>query len=553
MKFSIPVSRLVLVASLLGRILCVPLAGNDRLGDHPYDVDQQVRHVRTRYQPSRLVDIPLHVDDTAPKAVADFENDERRSALEPQTPSKGIGKSIEAESVTLAARGDASTDQADTAVTGTAAGEVEDVAIYMDENSQTDSTETKIIPIISPATPSSSSTSSSASSSSSSSPAVTTLKPKTKRTNLSSYLSFNKANQKLIKPIKHTKLTNTPPSTNDDTPTILPDTTTTTTTFTHPGFLPQRLPGITYAPYDLTGCRSPANITSDFATIAQTRLYSSVRIYGVDCSQVLHTLRAASSVSSPPLKLFLGIFSLSDLSSQLTTLIKDVQTFALTEKLAVDDVWTNMIDTISVGNELVNNGQATPAQVLAAVRTVRQVLRREGYFGPVVTVDTFVAVLNHPELCSSSDVDYCAVNVHPFFDAHTEAERAGEFVRRQVMNLREVITPKSQAQAQGTGLSQGGTTDMIGGGERRKKRVVVTETGWPKQGNANYRAVPGRWEQKTAVEGVMKAWREGSQRGFVGDDGGDFELYLFTAFDDEWKKADKGTFYAEQFWGIHDR
>ncbi|EGO55092.1 hypothetical protein NEUTE1DRAFT_102550 [Neurospora tetrasperma FGSC 2508] len=548
MKLLIPVFRFVLVASLLGRILCVPLAGND------------IRHVRTRYQPSRLVDIPLHVDDTAPKAIADFENDGRKSTPELQTPSTGTGQSIEAEGVILAARGDASTDQADTAVTGTDI-EVEEVAIYTDENAQTVSTETNTIPIVSPATPSSSSTSSSASSSSSSSPAViTTLKPKTKRTNRSSYLSFNKANQKLIKPIKHTKLTNTPPSTNDDTPTILPDTTTTTTTtttFTHPGFLPQRLPGITYAPYDLTGCRSPANITSDFAIIAQTRLYSSVRIYGVDCSQVLHTLRAASSVSSPPLKLFLGIFSLSDLSSQLTTLIKDVQTFAVTEKISVDDVWTNMIDTISVGNELVNNGQATPAQVLAAVRTVRKVLRREGYRGPVVTVDTFVAVLQHPELCSSSEVDYCAVNVHPFFDAHTEAERAGEFVRRQVMNLREVINPKTQAQAQAQGndLSQGtdpnqGKGDK--GGERRKKRVVVTETGWPKQGNANYRAVPGRWEQKTAVEGVMKAWREGSQRGFVGDDG-DFELYLFTAFDDEWKKADKGTFYAEQFWGIHDR
>lgn len=471
--------------------------------------------------------------------------------MELQTPSTGIGQSTEAESVTLAARGDASTDQADIAMTATGT-EVEEVAIYMDENSQTVNTETNIIPITSQPTPSSSSTSSSTSSSSSASRAVTTLKPKTKRTNRSSYLSFNKANQKLIKPpIKHT---NTPPSTNDDTPTFFPDT---TTTFTHPGFLPQRLPGITYAPYDLTGCRSPANITSDFATIAQTRLYSSVRIYGVDCSQVLHTLRAASSVSSPPLKLFLGIYSLSDLSSQLTTLIKDVQTFALTENIPVDEVWTNMIDTISVGNELVNNGQATPAQVLAAVRTVREVLRREGYFGPVVTVDTFVAVLNHPELCSSSDVDYCAVNVHPFFDAHTEAERAGEFVRRQVMNLREVIAnPKTQAQAQaqaqGTDPNQG--TDINqGGGERRKKRVVVTETGWPKQGNANYRAIPGRWEQQRAVEGVMKAWREGSQRGFVGDDGGDFEMYLFTAFDDEWKKADQGTFYAEQFWGIHDR
>ncbi|KAJ4400889.1 Cell surface mannoprotein mp65 [Neurospora sp. IMI 360204] len=278
--------------------------------------------------------------------------------------------------MTLAARGDTSTDQADTAVTATAT-EVEEVVIYVDENAQTVSTETNIIPIISQATPSSSSTSSSASSASSSSPAETTLKPKTKRT---------KANKKLIKPTKPTKLINTPPSTNNTT--IL--TNTNTTTHIHPGFYPQRLPGITYAPYDLTGCRSPSNIASDFSRIARTGLYSTVRIYGVDCSQVLHTLRAASSVS-PPLKLFLGIFHLSDLSSQIKTLVQDVQTFAATtttsssphKKTTVEEVWNNMIDTISVGNELVNNGQATPAQVLAAVRRVREALRREGYQGPV--------------------------------------------------------------------------------------------------------------------------------------------------------------------------
>lgn len=182
-----------------------------------------------------------------------------------------------------------------------------------------------------------------------------------------------------------------------------------------------------------------------------------------------------------------------------------------------------------------NNGQATPAQVLAAVRTVRQALRREGYQGPVVTVDTFVAVLAHPQLCSSPDTDYCAVNVHPFFDPHTVAGQAGNFVRRQVLNIREATNPKTQA-----------TTEKEG----KQKRVVVTETGWPKQGNANYKAVPGRAEQKRAVEGVMKVWKEGRERGF-GDDG-DFEVYMFTAFDDEWKVAEKGTFYAEQFWGIQN-
>ncbi|KAK1775918.1 glycoside hydrolase family 17 protein [Copromyces sp. CBS 386.78] len=388
------------------------------------------------------------------------------------------------------------------------------VNVHVDENARTISTETDVIPIISQPT---------LSSSSFSSPAETTLKPlRTKRTNLSSYLSYNKVNTKLIKPTK--------PSTPSTNTTKFHTNATATTTLIHPGFSPQRLPGITYAPYDLTGCRSPQNIAKDFSRIAKTGRYSVVRIYGVDCSQVLNTLRAASSASAfgPPLKLFLGIFHLSDLNGQITTLVKDVQTFAATSspKRSVQEVWDTLIDTISVGNELVNNGQATPAQVLAAVRRVREALRREGYNGPVVTVDTFVAVLAHPQLCSSPDTDYCAVNIHPFFDAHTNAVQAGNFVKRQVLNIREATS------------EQGG----------KQKRVVVTETGWPTQGNANYKAVPGRQEQKAAVEGVMTVWNEAAQRQF-GDDG-DFEVFLFTAFDDEWKLADKGTFYAEQYWGM---
>lgn len=431
--------------------------------------------------------------------------------------------------------------------------EVEEVVIYVNGETQTLSTERDIIPIISHTT----SAPSSFASSSSATTAETTFKPKTKRTNISSYLSYNKFNKKLAKTLKPTKPTSQSPNTQPTNKTVHANT---TVTHLHPGFTPQRLPGVTYAPYDLSGCRSPANIASDFRKIAKTGLYSTVRIYGVDCSQVLHTLRAASAVSvtgqpqGTPLKLFLGIFNLSDLTGQITTLVKDVQTFASSNpgngkpgpKMSVQQVWDTMIDTISVGNELVNNGQATPAQVLSAVRTVRKALRKEGYNGPVVTVDTFVAVLQHPQLCASPDTDYCAVNVHPFFDPHTEAKGAGEFVRRQVLNIREATTTSTSTSTITDPRTNGGQEKQQ---KQVQKRVVVTETGWPTQGNANYKAVPGRAEQKMAVKGVMDIWREARQRGF-GDDG-DFEVFMFTAFDDPWKKAEKGTFYAEQFWGIH--
>ncbi|KAH7627929.1 glycoside hydrolase superfamily [Sordaria sp. MPI-SDFR-AT-0083] len=547
MRYPIQIPRLALVASILGCTLSsVSAAGDDRLGHyrsqtarHQYDF-HRLHPPRHRHHPG-LIDIPIQVNKTeAPEALVGDEEDGISTVLEARTPSTGrrVGG---AESVmTLAAREDISSavEIPSTAATSTAT-EVEEVVVYVDENAQMPSTEKNIIPIILQATASSPN-----SSSSSLIRAQTTLKSKTKRTNLSSYLSYNKkVNKKLIKPTKPTKpMNNTPPSTNNTS--SLSNTNINTTTHIHPGFIPQRLPGVTYAPYDLTGCRSPTNIASDFRKIAKTGLYSAVRIYGVDCSQVLNTLRAVSSASAsappgiPPLKLFLGIFHLSDLTGQITTLVKDVQTFAATssspKKMSVQQVWDTLIDTISVGNELVNNGQATPAQVLAAVRTARQALRREGYNGPVVTVDTFVAVLQHPQLCSSPDTDYCAVNVHPFFDPHTTAKQAADFVKRQVLNIREAATT---------------STDIKGETKQKQKRVVVTETGWPTQGNANYKAVPGRAEQKEVVRGVMEIWKEAKARGF-GDDG-DFEVYMFTAFDDPWKKAERGTFYAEQFWGIH--
>jgi len=148
--------------------------------------------------------------------------------------------------------------------------------------------------------------------------------------------------------------------------------------------------------------------------------------------------------------------------------------------------------------------------VVAAVAAARQALRAAGYAGPVVTVDTFLAVERSPELCDRSD--YCAVNVHPFFDGSVAAEEAGAFVRRKVADVKAVLRNPGM-------------------------RVVVTESGWPWQGNTNGRAVPGRDQQEAAVKSLVEAGNEGG-------------LFLFSAFDDRWKKAEAWTYYAEPFWGL---
>lgn len=221
----------------------------------------------------------------------------------------------------------------------------------------------------------------------------------------------------------------------------------------------------------------------------------------MDCGQVATVVSAAKSTG---LKVFLGIFDLAGLEGQLAELINAVY--------AHGD-WS-VIETVSVGNELVNDGQATAQQVINAVVATRQSLRSAGFQGPVVTVDTFIAVLRNPWLCDYSD--FCAMNIHPFFDPNTPAAAAGNFVYNQVAAVRNVLKNPSQ-------------------------RIVVTETGWPWQGCANGKAVPGKTNQRAAIQSIKTVFGTGHAG----------NLILFSAFNDMWKKAEPSTFYAEQYWGIN--
>lgn len=259
------------------------------------------------------------------------------------------------------------------------------------------------------------------------------------------------------------------------------------------------LHGVTYSPYKGNGgCKTADEVDADFALIAKD--YGVIRLYGVDCDQVAKAYAAAKNYGN---KLFLGIFDINSIDQAVSTMAT-----------GLDHDWS-MVDTVSVGNELVNNGGATVSQSLGALTEARFRLRDAGYQGPVVVVDTFVAVLAHPELCDQSD--YCAVNVHPFFDPNTGADQAGQFVTSTVTKIRSKMSDSS-------------------------KRIVVTETGWPWQGQSNGAAVPGMDQQSTALSSIKSAYVENA-----GD------VILFTAFNDLWKKPVAGTFMAEQFWGMGGR
>lgn len=218
-----------------------------------------------------------------------------------------------------------------------------------------------------------------------------------------------------------------------------------------------------------------------------------VRLYGTDCNQVANVLAAGKATG---IQLFVGIFDITQVANSVQTISS-----------AVHGDWS-VINTVSVGNELVNNGAASVDQVVGAVNQARTALRKAGYNGPVVTVDTMVAMHSHIELCTASD--YCAINCHAFFDGNVEASGAGPFVLDW---------------AQKISAAAGGKT------------TVITETGWPTQGSTNGKAVPGTSQQQQAISSLKSTFSN--------------NMILFNAYNDMWKKNSASQFNAEQYWGIY--
>lgn len=248
--------------------------------------------------------------------------------------------------------------------------------------------------------------------------------------------------------------------------------------------------GITYSPYNADGtCKSASDVKTEVSALSS---YEIIRLYGVDCNQVENVLAALTSDQ----KLFAGIYFVNDIANGISTLASAVKNHGGWDR----------VHTVSIGNELVNNGEATPAQIKSYVDQGRSALTAAGYTGPVVSVDTFIAVINNPALCDHSD--YLAVNAHAFFDGYVTAQQAGDWVLLQIQRVATACPGKS---------------------------VFITETGWPTKGDSNGVAVPSTSNQKSALASISDK---------CGND-----AIFFNAYNDYWK-AD-GAYNAEKYWGVY--
>ena len=240
---------------------------------------------------------------------------------------------------------------------------------------------------------------------------------------------------------------------------------------------------ITFSPYNGDGtCMS----TSDVASKVQIILgagYDTIRLYGVDCNQVSNVLAAIEGTS---IKLMVGVFDPSSYQSELQTLIS-----------AMSGNWDKVV-LVGLLNEAVNDGKITAAEAVTVYNTGKSMLQSAGYTGYVGVVDTFIAILNNPEMCNAMDI--VTANCHAWF-AGVEASTAGSYVNQQVAAL--------QAKC--------------------GKQVWITETGWPSEGGSNSLAVASEATQQQAISSLASVSNK----------------FLFSAFNDLWKTGD-----LEQHWGI---
>lgn len=254
--------------------------------------------------------------------------------------------------------------------------------------------------------------------------------------------------------------------------------------------------GIAYSPYTKGGqCKSQLQVAHDMQVLSA---YSIIRLYGVDCNGVDNTLASIGSNQ----KLFVGIYNID--SNSINTDLGTLKTAVEGSKRG----W-GAIDTVSIGNELVNFGKANPLQISSAIQTAKSWFKQNAssYSGSIVSVDTLVAVLNNPDLCDASD--YLAVNSHPFWDGNVQPEDSGSFLQSQISQLKSTCN--------------------------NNKKILITESGWPTQGDSYGSCVPSVANQLTAVKSIVNA---------LGDD-----VLMFTTYNDYWK--DGGSYGVEKYWGIY--
>jgi GPH family glycoside/pentoside/hexuronide:cation symporter len=166
------------------------------------------------------------------------------------------------------------------------------------------------------------------------------------------------------------------------------------------------------------------------------------------------------------------------------------------------------VDIAAVGNEVLLRNDITEQELINYINRVKEAL--SGLDIPVGYVDTYYEFYQRPKLVEVSDV--ILTNCYPFWE--------GSSLEDSLMHLRQMHA----------------ITKKVANG----KKVIITETGWPSQGQTVENAYPN---QLNAMKYFIKAqeWTKNE----------DIEMFYFSSFDETWKVRVEGELGAR--WGIWDK
>ncbi|MFZ9055439.1 MAG: glycosyl hydrolase family 17 protein [Flavobacteriales bacterium] len=163
------------------------------------------------------------------------------------------------------------------------------------------------------------------------------------------------------------------------------------------------------------------------------------------------------------------------------------------------------VDVAAVGNEVMYREEMEEEELIAYILRVKKQLPKI----PVGYVDAYYEFSNRPMITEACDV--ILANCYPYWE--------GCHIDYSLLYMKQMYYQAQQA-APG-------------------KRIIITETGWPSQGDALGAAEPGH---ENALKYFINAQNWSKKEGV--------EMFYFSAFDESWKVGAEGSVGA--FWGLWD-
>jgi glucan 1,3-beta-glucosidase len=171
-------------------------------------------------------------------------------------------------------------------------------------------------------------------------------------------------------------------------------------------------------------------------------------------------------------------------------------------KLAKD----GCVDIAAVGNEVMYRGDLTEDELLDFMNQVKQAIPEI----PIGYVDAYYEFTDRPKITEACDV--ILANCYPYWE--------GCSIEYSLLYMKDMY---NQAVKAGNG-----------------KKVIITETGWPSEGELFNGAQPS---EENAIKYFINAqnWSEEDA----------IEMFYFSSFDESWKVGDEGVVGA--YWGLWDK